>query len=199
MAYCSKCGREIPYDAVYCPNCGAQAKATYEARPANEFERLTQDRAVQEHWFARVAAFVIDTIIFAIGFAIIAVVIWFSVGLPSVLFGANTGSAAIASFPFNPLGLLPIGWLWGVLFVLYFVLAESWYGRTIGKSVMRLHVVNADGSPADFGQSFVRNISKINWLLLLLDIGVGLFTHTQPGQKFSDHFVGTIVAKEHSP
>lgn len=192
MVYCAKCGREIPYDAVYCPSCGAAARTANRPPPATEFDRLTQDRAVQEHWFSRVVAFLIDAVIFGIAFFVIAILLFVSTGLSSVMFGTS-GSAAVA---FLPLGLLPISWLWGILFLLYFAVAEAWYGRTIGKSIMHLHVVTTDGSPTDLGKTFIRNFSKINWLLLLLDIIGGLFTHTQPGQKFSDNLAHTIVAKE---
>ncbi|MGI0085856.1 MAG: RDD family protein, partial [Nitrososphaerales archaeon] len=168
MAYCAKCGREIPYDAVYCPNCGAQTRATSRPPPTTEFDRLTQDRALQEHWFGRVVAFIIDSVIFGIAFAIIVILVIISAGFPTALFGTSTGFAVVP-FPFNPVSLIPLSWLWGVLFLLYFALAEAWYGRTIGKSVMNLHVVTTDGSPADFGKTFIRNFSKINWLLLLFD------------------------------
>jgi hypothetical protein len=39
----------------------------------------------------------------------------------------------------------------------------------------------------------VRNISKVYWLLLLLDVVVGLATPKQYTQKFSDKLVGTSV------
>ncbi len=190
MAYCSKCGRGIPGGAVFCPNCGASAsqgtQATSQTGPPSEFDRLTRDRGVQEHWFSRVIVFIIDSAIFWIAFAIIAVIYWLAVGIPGILLGA---------IPFNPFGFAAIGWLGNVLFVLYFAIAEAWYGRTIGKSVMRLHVVTTEGSAADFGKTFVRDLSKIYWPLLILDIIGGLFTKTQHGQKFSDHFIGTLVAK----
>jgi hypothetical protein len=41
----------------------------------------------------------------------------------------------------------------------------------------------------------LRNISKIYWLLLLLDTVVGLATSKNYTQKFSDRFAGTEVVE----
>ena len=39
----------------------------------------------------------------------------------------------------------------------------------------------------------MRNVSKIYWVLLLLDVVIGLATSKQYNQKFSDKLVGTSV------
>jgi RDD family len=58
----------------------------------------------------------------------------------------------------------------GHLFVLYFTFAEATYGKTIGKAVMGLRVTADGGGRPNLGTSFLRNLSKINWVLLLLDV-----------------------------
>jgi uncharacterized RDD family membrane protein YckC len=184
----------MPSSAIYCPGCGAQTRTDQGHAPvvsSTEFDRLTQDRGVQEHWFSRVIAFIIDFFIFWIVFGIISVVYWLAIGLPAIVLG----SATLGLFQFNPFGIASIGWLGNILFVLYFAIAEAWYGRTIGKGIMRLHVVTTGGTSPDFGNAFLRNLSKIFLPLLLLDIILGLFTRTRPGQKFTDHYAHTIVAK----
>ncbi len=82
----------------------------------------------------------------------------------------------------------------GLLFVLYFTVAEATYGKTIGKGVMGLRVITASGGKPPLGVSFLRNFSKINWVLLLLDVVVGLALEAGYTKKFSDRFLGTSVA-----
>jgi len=90
-------------------------------------------------------------------------------------------------------------WLGGpislVLF-LYFLLAEGLYGRTLGKEIMGLRVQRVDGKPMDMRSSLIRNISKIYWVLLLIDVAVGLGTHGEMSQKWSDRYIGTKVEEK---
>ncbi len=79
------------------------------------------------------------------------------------------------------------------MLVLYFMVAEALWGRTIGKEIMGLRVVRIDGKPVDLVSSFVRNISKIHVLLLILDVALGLGMHGEMSQKFSDRYIGTKV------
>ena len=64
---------------------------------------------------------------------------------------------------------------------------------TLGKSIMGLKVTNINGDRPTLGQAFIRNISKIYWILLLLDVIVGLAVQTDYKQKYSDKYAGTIV------
>jgi len=54
-------------------------------------------------------------------------------------------------------------------------------------------VVSKSGTKPTFGDAFVRNLSKIYWLLLILDVIVGLAVSKEYNQKYSDHFLGTSV------
>jgi len=72
------------------------------------------------------------------------------------------------------------------------------YGKTLGKEIMGLRADRTDGNRLDFRSSLVRNLSKIFWALLLLDVLVGLGTHGETSQKWSDRYIGTKVeAKTH--
>jgi uncharacterized RDD family membrane protein YckC len=81
----------------------------------------------------------------------------------------------------------------GLLLVLYFTIAEASYGKTIGKKVMGLRVAAEDGGRPTLGTSFLRNLSKINWVLLLLDVILGLALEVGYTKKFSDRFLRTSV------
>src|SRR6266480_5674261 len=160
---------------------------------SNSFELLRDDKNVQNHWARRLIAFVIDAAIVTVVLAIIAIVVSvpFIIGL---------------SFPSTTLGAFPAWWTawWGlslgglipVVVFLYFFLAEGLYGRTLGKEIMGLQVQRVDGKPMDMRSSLIRNVSKIYWVLLLIDVAVGLGTHGEMSQKWSDRYVGTKVEEK---
>ena len=183
MAFCTKCGKELPAGATFCPSCGAPVGAS--AAPSasvSGFDTLTKDQKAQEYWVWRFVAIVIDYIIVGIVWGVITLL----VALPAILVG---GGALIASV-FGGLAFV-----WGVIFVLYFAVAESVWGASLGKWIFNLRVVSKTGGNPSFGEAFVRNISKIYWLLLLLDVIVGLAITKGYKQKYSDHLMGTTVTR----
>ena len=176
--YCSKCGEKLPDGTKFCPNCGTAVKpeVTSESSFVVRFEK---DPRLQEHWIKRAVAYVIDSIIVWVATTIILAII----RLP--LFIANPAAFFnIFSFPFAM----------GLLYILYFPIAETMYGATIGKSLLGLKVVTKTDGKLSFEKAFIRNISKIHWVLLLLDLIGGLVTSTDLHQKYTDRIANTTVA-----
>ena len=138
------------------------------------------------HWALRAIAFVIDSII-------IGIVTWvlFTFVLYSLLF---TGSLYWLYLGYGYYLIYPL--VLGILEVLYFAILDVAWGGTIGKRIMGLQVQMTDGNKVPFDKAFIRNISKIYWIFLLLDWVVALFT---PGadrrQKYTDRMVGTTVVQ----
>ncbi len=131
------------------------------------------------HWFLRVIAFIIDSII-------IGVVTWiiFSFVLYSLLFTA---------YLIFPLVL-------GILEVLYFAILDVAWGGTIGKRIIGLQVQMTNGNKVTFDKALLRNISKIYWIFLLLDWLVALFmTGADRRQKYTDRMAGTTVVQRSAP
>ena len=147
-------------------------------------DALMKDSKAQEYWLKRLIAIIIDSVIIAIIVGIIFVAVAAMIALPGYFVGG-----------FAPFAVLFGGFtvVVGILLILYFPLAEATRGATIGKSAMKLKVVGKSGGNPDFVEAFVRNVSKIYWLLLLLDVIVGLATQKGYQQKFSDHLMGTSV------
>ncbi len=193
MVYCWKCGSELREDAGFCPKCGASVRGTMGVQSPTGFELLRDDKNIQNHWARRVIAFVIDAVIVTVALAIIAAV----VSIP-FLIGLNFASTTGGAFPawWNAWWGVWLGGLIPVVVLLYFFLAEGLYGRTLGKEIMGLRVQRVDGKPMDLRNSFVRNISKIYWILLLIDVAVGLGTHGEMSQKWSDRYIGTKVEEK---
>jgi uncharacterized RDD family membrane protein YckC len=127
------------------------------------------------HWVLRFIALLIDSIIISIVTWILLIILPGSVFLIGVL-----------EFPF----------IVGIIQVFYFALLDVSWGGTIGKRFLGLKVQMTDGDKVTLDKSFIRNISKIYWVLLLLDWIIALFT---PGrdkrQKYSDRFAGTTVVQ----
>ncbi len=186
MAYCWRCGAQLYESSSFCHSCGAPAKPspTMASGGQTGFERLKDDKVFQDHWAKRVIAYIIDV-------AIVSVAVYFLLllvalpSLPAIFFGQTFPLAWFLGF-----------WLGGVapLIVLaYFVLAEALFERTIGKELMGLRVRRLDGKRIDLWSSLVRNVSKIAFILLVLDVAVGLGTHGDGRQKYSDRYIGTSV------
>jgi len=140
----------------------------------------TSSQLDMNHWLIRLVAFIIDSIIIGI----IAAIIYFVVIL-----------AVITSGFFIVWGpILLLGLLLGVLELLYFMFMDSSYGATLGKRILGLQVQTVNGGKVSFDKAFIRNISKIFWLFLLIDwiLGVAIPGPDQR-QKYTDRIAGTTV------
>jgi uncharacterized RDD family membrane protein YckC len=139
------------------------------------------------HWLLRLVAFIIDSIIIGI----VAGIIYFFVIVALIASGGLW-------FVWGPFLLL--GFLLGILEILYFVFMEVSYGATLGKRILGLQVQMVNGSKVTFEKSFIRNISKIHGLLLLLDWILGVVTSgNDQRQKYSDRIAGTTVVQLKQP
>jgi uncharacterized RDD family membrane protein YckC len=140
------------------------------------------------HWLLRIVAFVIDSIIIGI----IAYIL-FSFVILSLLFGGGW-------FWFGFGYYLGLSFLVGILEVLYFTILEVSWGATLGKRIMGLQVQMVNGSKVAFDKAFIRNISKIFWLFLLIDWILGIATSgSDQRQKYTDRIAGTTVVQVKQP
>jgi uncharacterized RDD family membrane protein YckC len=138
------------------------------------------------HWIIRLIAYIIDSIIIAIP----TYIIWYVVLLSIIFSGGVTGFVAAYGFAF----IFPF--FFGIIQLLYFVILDVSWGATIGKRVMGLSVQTTSGGKVDFGKAFIRNISKIFWLFLILDWLIGIATTgSDKRQKFTDRWAGTTVVQ----
>ena len=133
------------------------------------------------HWILRLLAYIIDSIIIGI----IAYVIFFFAIIATVF----TGGLFFLGFYFL------LFFFFGILEVLYFVIMEVyWHGATFGKYFLGLQVQTENGNKVTLEKSFIRNISKILWIFLLIDWLLGIVI---PGkdqrQKYTDRIAGTTV------
>ena len=190
--YCSNCGTELKEDAGYCYKCGSPARPSYTSFTGSAggsgLDLLSAQKEVQDLWLRRVAAFIIDVVIVGLASGLLAIVLAF----PYLYSSLPSNNPFFGFWGF---------WVGSIVFLIvagYFVLTEAFWGRTIGKEAMGLRVVRTDGKRMDLGAALLRNISKVHWLLLLLDVVVGLAMHGDGRQKFSDRLAGTTVESSRS-
>lgn len=175
--YCSKCGEKLPEGTKFCPKCGTPVKL--EAKAKTVVESFERDQYLQDHWIKRAIAYIIDSIIVGA-----VATILFAIALFPMFIGNPFAFVNVFSFPFAM----------GLIYILYFPIAETMHGATMGKRLLSLKVVTkTGGKKPSFGQAFIRNISKIHQVLLLLDLIGGLITSTDLHQKYTDRIANTTV------
>jgi len=138
------------------------------------------------HWILRLIALIIDSIILGV----IAWALLFILLVPVLFTGAFYGLwAAWGYWLVYPFAI-------GILSVLYYLVLDVWWMGTLGKRLLGLEVQTTSGGRINFGQSFIRNISKIFFLFILLDWILGVVTAgADRRQKYSDRIAGTTVVQ----
>lgn len=137
------------------------------------------------HWLTRIVAAIIDSI----PWIIIGFVIWYVLTMAGgPLYGA-LGPLAWLVYAF----LAPL--FYGLLWVIYSTVMESSASAaTFGKRLMGLKVELVNGGKAPSNKVLTRNISKIFWLLFLIDFLIALVTPgPDPRQRYFDRIAGTTV------
>jgi uncharacterized RDD family membrane protein YckC len=140
------------------------------------------------HWVLRLIAYIIDSIITGI-------VAWVLISFVfvSLLF---TSTSSLYWLYIGYGYYLILLFVTGVLQLLYFVFLDVAWGGTIGKRILGLQVQMVNGGKVTIDKSFIRNISKIFALFVLLDWLGGVFSSgSDKRQKYTDRMAGTTVVQ----
>ncbi len=141
------------------------------------------------HWIYRLIALIIDAVVIAI----IAGIIYFLILVPILWTGISVAAPWWGGVFYFPL-------IQGLFWVLYSAFLDVTWGATIGKRVMGMEVQMLNGGKVEFGKAFIREITKIYWIFLLLDWIVAVVT---PGpnrhQRYLDRVAGTTVVQVREP
>lgn len=121
----------------------------------------------------RFFAHLIDIILIGIARSILGLLFGFSIWEPSV----------------------DIIWFGSIFGLIYFVVLESSkYQGTIGKLVLNLRVIDADGNRLTLSKAFIRNLSKIISAVILL-IGFIMVAFDERKRGLHDMIAGTFVVE----
>ena len=80
-----------------------------------------------------------------------------------------------------------------VLILVYFILCEKFNGATVGKSLMYLQVRSKNGAFISWPQAIVRNLTKIYWIPIIFDWGIGKLLRTD---RVLNNITKTVVVDE---
>ena len=134
-------------------------------------KKVLHNFSFQEHWITRFLAIGLDYI-----------VLIFVTGLVKDLVFTDWSFSLIDYFL-----------MMGVISFLYFVITESIFGYTLGKRIFDLKVVTVKGNKPSFKKVFIRNISKIVFVFLILDVIGSYFTAKNLHQRYIDKIAHTTV------
>lgn len=83
-------------------------------------------------------------------------------------------------------------------FIGYHVVSEAKWGRTVGKHLLGLTVVNTSGEPISMSSAVVRNLTKLIGAssVVLILAGVVLIADSEYNQRLGDRLGETIVVPD---
>ena len=79
--------------------------------------------------------------------------------------------------------------------IVYHTLAEGLHGATLGKRILRLHVLKENGDPASIGQAFVRSLAFLIDGLFFGAIAAGSMQSSELNQRVGDKWAKTVVVQ----
>jgi uncharacterized RDD family membrane protein YckC len=138
---------------------------------SEKFLRTIDKFPLQENWVTRFLAFWLDYILLFI----------------------VTGLAKDLIFPPWAFSALDYILLAGLMSFFYFIAAETVFGYNLGKRLFDLKVVTVNGDKPSFKNVVIRNISKIFFIFLIVDVIGSYFTANALHQRYAEKIAHTTV------
>ena len=133
--------------------------------------RVVHKFTFQEHWITRFLAF----------------------GLDYFLLFVVTAIAKDLVTPAWAFSLIDYVLAAGLISFLYFIVAETFFGYTLGKRLFDLKVVTVNDEKPSLKNVVIRNISKIFFIFLILDAIGSYFIASNLHQRYTDKIAHTTV------
>ncbi len=182
LPYCVKCGNELSADEKFCPKCGTPVTGQPTATSPPEIAAPAAPNLKLAFWGERFVAWLIDVVIIGIVVAFLGLFTFFASG--SFTWWSNWPNW-VPFFNFN---------LGGVLYFVYWFLMDGLYGKSLGKMIMRLRIVQLNGGRINMGQSAIESVGKA--FLLPIDVIVGWILYSRSRQRLFSNLSRTIVIRE---
>ncbi|MFG2040613.1 RDD family protein [Dactylosporangium sp. NPDC048998] len=113
-------------------------------------------------------------------------------GIVAQVSGHETTASGFSSTRLSPGGSV----LWFVLVVLYYVLLEGLFGRTVGKMVTGIRVVDAaTGAVPGIGKALIRTLLRIIDGLFAYLVGFIVVLCSRSRRRLGDMAAGTLVVR----
>ena len=175
---CQACGAAVSPNADFCPNCGQAV-----------FTTLYQTVDYMGFWI-RFAAFVADRIITYL----IAVLIAFAIGISRTSGESEPVPAEDISVALENINYSFLLLVWGVS-VVYGVLLTGLRGQTLGKMLLRIQVVDANGNIPSWHRIVVRELLGKSVSEIVLWLGYLWVTFDQRKRGWHDYLGGSYVVR----
>ncbi len=146
-----------------------------------------KDRIVYAGFFSRLAAFLLDSVLVAVALSIFKFIVW--------IIKLVAGDAVIFKpilFTYNVFDIL-----FYLLTVGYFVLMTYFCGATIGKALMKLKVVDAEGQKLSFVSVLIRETVGRYLSALVMYVGYIIAGLDTRKQGLHDKIADTLVIYNH--
>ncbi len=137
------------------------------------FEIMDYDKHLKSLWVRRTLAAIVD-------------------------FGITWGIAILILYFIKPMALLDYLltlFLQGPVWYIYSVIFDAVFGKTPGKFIFKIRAVAFIGN-ISVVQALLRNLTKLNILIVITDAIAGLSTEGDPRQRYSERFINTLVISE---
>lgn len=168
MPYCRNCGKDVPEDAQFCPNCGTSVEVSTRPKLA--------------YWSERFVAWLIDIILLGVFLSIARLLLG-----PSLWPSFSWIPIYVRWVPFLDIGLN------NIIFFFYWLIMDGYYDQSIGKMIMKIKVTHLSGKPIDFIPAAIESLGKA--FILPLDCIIGWFFFPRNKQRLFNYVSDTIVIK----
>lgn len=148
-----------------------------------------KERYVYAGFFSRFAAFLLDSIVLAIGICYVKLPFWL------IKLAAGSDIFLFKPFLFEFTIVDVIGYL---LTVVYFVLMTYYCGATIGKFLMKIQVVDTEGKKMNFVTVLIRETVGKYLCELIVFIGYIMIGFDSRKQGLHDKISDTCVVYKHT-
>ena len=134
------------------------------------FEIMDYDKNLKDLWSKRMLAGIVD---FVVTTAITFLIVYFLFSINIIIFSLLQG---------------PVWFLYSSIF-------DMVNGKSVGKYIFKIKAVAFIGN-LRWAQAILRNLTKLNFLIVLADAVVGLSTEGDPRQRYTERFIDTLVISE---
>ncbi|MBR0473328.1 MAG: RDD family protein [Methanosphaera sp.] len=130
-----------------------------------------------EHFILRLKAFIFDFIVVTLFTALVNNILY-------ILLVSFNNQQLLSWYPYAVLIIVTLA---------YFTILEAKTNKTIGKKIAKLYVSDSEGYMS-YARAFIRNVSKIFWVPLIIDVIIGKVLGF-PSRLF-DKIAGTDVYRD---
>lgn len=130
----------------------------------------------------RAVAVIIDSLVLLIPFFLLG-----------SLIASVTGEATNGGFQLEGGSAFLLFGLMGLIGFGYFIILEAYYAQTLGKRLVGIRVVSADGSKIDLSDAVVRNILRVIDGIFMYLVGAIFIWLSDTDQRLGDRIGDTVV------